>query len=321
MKYTFIAPIHFIKINTQLNRGIVLMNNLRISNNNNYITQLFRNTDLYEHIGSDGYKDLEDSTYVYAEGNLADLHKHYGQREQEIDYCFIFLREISSFLETLWEIEDHNCYIRDGFFYLHNSKNPKDGTNCKASLSTITSTCEGYHVESVFSRENILEAISSYQKYGYFSFEQVNDGGRYPLLNPLNKEISRVARAKAFVSIARSQSILPLKIFNYCTALECLFTTDNTEVSHKNAERVAALIGSNLEGRLEIYKTVKKAYSVRSKLTHGQSITNKEEELKTISKDIDLIIRRIYNSDLEVFSLSKQDLEEYFMKLILGDNS
>lgn len=317
-RYTFLAPIHFLKINTFLSKGIAIKHNIRISNNNSFIANLFCETDIIEHIGQVGLKELDGSTYVYAQGDIPELYERFEGASTEIDVCFLFLREVSAFLSCLWEVEDHSSYVRDGFMYLHNLENPKNGGLYRASLSAVPSTCEGFHVESEFSRENILEAKKVFESYDDFSFKDLTEGGKYPLANPLDKELSRLERSKTFVSIARDQSILPLKVFNYCTALECLFTTDNSEVSHKNAERVASLIGTDVESKLKLFRTVKKAYGVRSKLTHGQPVNVNVEQLRILSMELDTMLREIYKKNLDEFNLNSNDLENYYLQLVFN---
>lgn len=316
-KYTFLAPIFFLNINTDLNKGVLVKHNIRISNSDDYIKGLIKGTDILEHIGWVGVKELAGSTYAYAHGNIQDLYESYEGMKSELDVCFLFLREIQAFLDCLWEVEDHSCYVRDGFIYLHNTSDPKDGGLYRASLSAIPSTCEGLHIDSTFSREHILEAKGIFEKYDDYTFQHLTEGGKYPLPNPLTTELSRTERSMSFVFSARNQSILPLKIFNYCTALECLFTTDNTEVSHKNAERVAALLGTDIDNRMKIYSEVKKAYGVRSKLTHGQPVNNNIDELKSLARELDHILRVIFSKNLVEFDSNNKELERYFLELVL----
>ncbi|MCS0824606.1 HEPN domain-containing protein [Cytobacillus firmus] len=318
-KFTFLAPIFFLKINTDLNKGILVKHNIRISNNNDYIKGFIDGTDIFEHIGWVGVKELAGSTYAYAQGNISDLYERYEGAKSELDICFIFLRELQAFLTCLWEVEDHSSYVRDGFMYLHNQNDPKDGGLYRASVSAIPSTAVGLHVESVFSREHILEAKSIFKKFTDYSLEHLTDGGKYPHANPLDKELSRVSRAMGFTSSARNESILPMKIFNYCTALECLFTTDNAEISHKNAERVAALLGSDIEIKMRIYSTVKKAYGVRSKLTHGQPVNNNIDDLRKLASELDNILREIFKKDLDFLSLKNPELENHYLQLVFKE--
>lgn len=52
-------------------------------------------------------------------------------------------------------------------------------------------------------------------------------------------------------------------IASYCVVLESLFTTDNSELSHKIAECLAFFC-RDLEGRKTYFDMVKRAYRVRS---------------------------------------------------------
>lgn len=82
--------------------------------------------------------------------------------------------------------------------------------------------------------------------------------------------------------IARSESVLPLKIMNYCSVLECLFTSDNTEVTHKVAERFARFIGKDFEDRKRLFKLVKDTYKIRSKAVHGQVVKDSTDSMKSL---------------------------------------
>jgi len=136
MKYRLIAPIHYLRISSVLNKGILLWNNVRISNNNKYIENLMDTTDIYEYIGAVGYQELKESTYVYAEGHFSSLIEMYGEQKFPINYAFIFLRETDGFLANLWCVEDHNVYVRDGYLHIYDS-DPKDGKVHRASISCV----------------------------------------------------------------------------------------------------------------------------------------------------------------------------------------
>jgi hypothetical protein len=135
---------------------------------------------------------------------------------------------------------------------------------------------------------------------------------------------SRIDRAVAFLVMARSNSFLPLKISLYVAILECLFTTDKTEVVHKVCERVALYIGGNLDERLNIYEQVKKTYDIRSSFFHGQTIGKKQdvrEKLEQTSIEIDGLLRRILTKvifdDSDTF-LNDENLPKYFNRLVLN---
>jgi hypothetical protein len=63
--------------------------------------------------------------------------------------------------------------------------------------------------------------------------------------------------------------------------LETLFAPhSNTELVHQISFNVAKFLGKNELDRMEIYKYIKKYYSIRSKLVHGETIS--EDDLKSI---------------------------------------
>ena len=63
--------------------------------------------------------------------------------------------------------------------------------------------------------------------------------------------------------------------------LETLFSPhSNNELIHQISYNVAKFIGTTKQQKNDLYKYVKKYYSTRSKLVHGETI--KDEELKSI---------------------------------------
>ena len=80
---------------------------------------------------------------------------------------------------------------------------------------------------------------------------------------------ARYTRAVYFIQAARASSDIGVKIANYSTALEALFSTDAQELSHKLAERVACFLESAPSLRKQVFQDVKKAYGIRSKVVHG----------------------------------------------------
>lgn len=83
------------------------------------------------------------------------------------------------------------------------------------------------------------------------------------------------------------------KITFYCSALEALLSTSQSELSHQIAERVAVLCSKELAERVEIYKFIKGSYSFRSKYIHGSPIRDNEEDaVIKMSVKLDHIVRR-----------------------------
>lgn len=140
----------------------------------------------------------------------------------------------------------------------------------------------------------------------------------------LEKDFSRINRALHFVKQAREARNLAYKISNFCSAFEALFSTDNMELSHKLSERIAFFMKEDLI-KVETFKTMKKAYGIRSKLTHGDTLDNKHlDQLPEISTQLDRILRLsinkiIENPDLfEIFESSKNSIDAHFEGLIFS---
>ncbi len=59
------------------------------------------------------------------------------------------------------------------------------------------------------------------------------------------------------------------------SALECLLSTKNMEITHTLAERAALILKESPSDRLNKYNEVKKIYDYRSKLVHGKAFVKK----------------------------------------------
>jgi hypothetical protein len=140
----------------------------------------------------------------------------------------------------------------------------------------------------------------------------------------LNKNFSRVSRGLLFVNQAREARNLAYKISNYCSALETVFSTDSAELSHKLSERIAYFLQNDFN-KLTTFKLIKKAYSVRSKLTHGDTLDHRQiKVLDEISFEIDVILRFSFNKILKdqnlltIFDSSNNIIDSYFENLLFG---
>lgn len=201
-------------------------------------------------------------------------------------------------------------------------------------MSTVNTTA---NVEkdyiSLFSSEAINEALLLAEK-GLFDFFQENENddledlsdSKYPSPDIFykGKGSTRYIRAFFFSLAARSQGILPLKITFYINALESLFSTANTELSYRIAERVALLLKDNKEERVILFNKIKKAYNFRSKVVHGDYIklrNNQEEELIEISTMLDNVIRKLLTEHKDLFDEEdNQKLETIFLDLTFNNS-
>lgn len=87
---------------------------------------------------------------------------------------------------------------------------------------------------------------------------------------PLTWEVNRISTALCYFWSALIANE-PNQLFtNLSILLECLLSTDTQELAHKISERAAIILGKNSEDRLAIYKDIKKIYSQRSQIVHGE---------------------------------------------------
>lgn len=178
------------------------------------------------------------------------------------------------------------------------------------------STCE--RKESNFTKDEILSAARDFKPFSIDEYGEKSFGGKHPDADILfrNKGSKRLDRAHYFTLGARVSSILPMKIAPYCNALECLFTTDKSEVSCKIAERVALMLGTSDESKKEYFDLIKKAYGCRSTVVHGQHIKGEESDFIEISKKLDGILRQLLVAKHEIFSKKDLEIETFFTDLL-----
>lgn len=132
--------------------------------------------------------------------------------------------------------------------------------------------------------------------------------------------LSVLQRTVELVELSKFAHNIYHKIGLLCSSLECLFTTDANEVTHKVCERVALFLSDNAKEREDVYQKVKIAYGHRSKFFHGDKLKNITDN---IYFDIDEIVRRVVvkaiTEEAEIFNGSKEQIEKYFLKLLFED--
>lgn len=233
----------------------------------------------------------------------------------QIKQLEVILLWIDDILKNSWLYKD-NCIMCDTAYLIDD--NILTG---KASSSKLqyTHTLSNGSIKSVeFTKQDWIDFIKIHDKLEHYLVSKESSS----LSFMLEKNFSRVGRSLRFVKQAREARNIPYKITNYCAALETLFTTENMELSHKLSERVAFFLKDEF-AKLETYKSVKKAYSIRSKLTHGASMEKKDlDQMPDVSFKTDMIlrsaIRKIVDKEelLEMFDSSNERIDKYFENLI-----
>lgn len=140
-------------------------------------------------------------------------------------------------------------YVRDGFLICYDEDDLEKGMTFKASLSAIFSQSNNTDLPTTFSAEEIKMAIHKFNSDQSRPYNASDPQYKFPTSAHFFKSSNstRWDRAFYFILCARSAAILPMRIAFYCTSLECLFSTSNSEVIHRVSERVALFLGGQLK--------------------------------------------------------------------------
>lgn len=255
----------------------------------------------------------------FFENNNCFFHLEFEDNEQafvgssDIEILQLLLNWIDEVLKNSWLIKD-NCIIIDTA-YLISELNASS-----LRLEYQLTNSRGIVQEVTFSKDEIKGFERYHDRIENYLFGK--DSGTLKFM--LNKNFSRIGRTLLFIKQAREARNLAYKISNYCSALETLFSTDSSELSHKLSERIAFFLFPEFK-KIETFKIMKKAYLVRSKLTHGASLEQKQIDLLgDLSENIDSMLRFILNKIMRdenlvlVFDSDNTKVDIYFEELILG---
>ncbi|MED3090792.1 hypothetical protein [Bacillus toyonensis] len=236
-----------------------------------------------------------------------------------VQRTFSLLRQIEHFTHELWKVKDNNVYVIDGFLFAYDN-HFEDGYIYQSSLTGLYSYSTYEQKETTFSDSELTTAIQNFVPLSKEEFNEKNFGGKHPEVDILLKKkgSKRMPRAFYFTVVARSSSVMPIKIVNYCNALECLFTTGKSEVNHKIAERVAIMLGTSFESKKALFYLVKKAYNIRSDMVHGQAIKATEEDFVTVSQGLDNVLRELIVENHDVFSKGNEEMDNFFLDLLFS---
>jgi len=316
MKYFFTTLLH-VDLFDFNGEYLEIMPGIKITDDSSKLDN-FINSDIKHLLGGIEYQHLLNSKAVlFYEYEDEDIEKHFPEYTN-LDLLGLFLLWINDFLKNSWILKDNaivcdNAYLVDG--------TEKENAECSSQrLNYIHSLSEGGISTTKFSINEIKKVIEIHEKFESYLSEKDSLSINFSMA----KKYSRIGRFSFFIKYARESKNLGHKILNYCSAFETLFSTDSTEISHKIGERTAFFL-SNEHDKLKTYKLIKKAYTVRSKLTHGANIDNRLiEELPCISKEIDEILRTVMNkiisSDeiMSLFESNNEVLNNYFNELLFN---
>lgn len=174
-----------------------------------------------------------------------------------------FLREAQGFLMSTWLVEDNsvNCELAfalcQEFMHVHSN-----------ALALNYSTHSGVRKQVEVDEEGARALTEVHRKF----FQGIRQQD-LPEHTAFRKTTARLDRATRFLQQARSSEDLGQKIANYCSFFEALLSTSSAELSHQLSERAAFFLSSNPPERLRLFREIKKAYGIRSKIVHGDILS------------------------------------------------
>lgn len=311
-KVLFITGIENFSISLNLGRGEKIQN-LFITNDSTVINSLI--TPQFSHIAG-----ALEAAYLKKAGAVIysmETCNSFPDETTARNYLTQQLGRVRLFLQMLWLVKDNAANVELGFI-----EYPYKATFSSVSRTFFSSVYTNFIGTSdavTFSRDELRKARHLFKDN--FTNEVVLD---YQVAWGKG---SRFDRALYFLQAARLSSDVGVKITNYSTAFESLFSTDAQELSHKLSERIACFLEIDSESRKQLFKELKKSYSIRSKVVHGAAGSkNSERSAKEAVKLCDETLRRCLLKILEYEALQNRfarptnegDMESYFLSLVLG---
>lgn len=320
MKVYFVASIYDLKVDRVLNRGINVIEGIRLSSSkdrlNVFIDDYFKKL-----AGKLEVDELYDKPFVYFEGNFNE-EIDFDKDDERLNLLDYYLKLSQTFANFLWLAKDNSVTVQQGFLYI---KYPNGEPHSMTSnmRTPLFFNSKGERDQSLFTSEELKELASWVKLLNHENIEKETD----EISLVVSTISNRVERFNYYLQSTRTQTHLPSRIGMYCTLLEILLSTDKDEITHKIAERLAKILGETYEERLEIFAFIKTAYAVRSSTFHGDKLPRKFrdiDKLKEMAIKFDDYLRKLFffilseENVMQFYSKdNNDDLNEWFKELIL----
>lgn len=324
MKYalTFIQPTSGLKIEQDLRDGESFSALFYLTNNRAYIANLL-GADIAKVMGMHFHDStLNSDAVIYLEGDITQA--EYERSELNVDQ---FVHYCMEFLLSLWMVKDHAINLLPAVLRI---SRPGERTDYRI-LTFGQNNFDRYGKSEpvMFSREEIRNACE-YNQDLIQKLTRSNGSQNAPIaptqaVTNFEKSSSRLLRFLCLLERGRNMPDLGIKLGLFCSCLECLFSRENTEVTHRVSERAAFLLEDNPSGRKAMYEGVKRAYDLRSTVFHGGIIEEKNlVKLPEVCGETDGVLRRaftkiILNPDLfQMFTEDEKKLKDFFLNLLFS---
>lgn len=226
--------------------------------------------------------------------SVNDLHKNL------IKNTFLSTQIIANLSFSLWLVKDNSISPNISFSF----PVPMQGEYTFWNVSDIiNSNCEGEFNVSMYSKSEIVKAVTLLQKINELNSREsrilnseikLSNGSFSDFRNNSYSSSNRLKRALFFLFEARKTSFLPAKLMFYTSAIESIVVTGSDRVTHQVKEKVYGIITKHSPKYKISKKQITNAYESRSLYIHGASMnTNEFLKLKNQSKILDGILREL----------------------------
>lgn len=350
MKFCFVSPIYHMEIDRKINNGLKL-DNMNISNTTYFLKKSVLEEPFLSVLGNylvyDFYDDRFDPPYIqphfYFEGSVNGFSsiEELSMSNTITGFGFgtevviLFLYECQRYLKKLWHLKDNSIYIRDGFVKFYYEDDREKSRIFRYSLKEIFIDSVSSRDTTTFTKRELEEAYESldkslliFKEMKNIDMEKLNkiidQNSKYLNIFSNKNSFTRLEKGDIFKNYAREQMASDMKIFFYISALEAFFNTSKSEITFQVSQRCALLLGKTYEEKIEIQRTIKKAYDVRSHVVHGATYKEKkynDDFLKSLAQTLDNYIRILLNDTSNIFSKNDEALKQYFDQLIYKNNN
>ncbi len=313
-KYEFISTLRYLSISEPIDDWIELIPGINITNSKAEIAKIV-DEDFRKAAGIIEYDHfINAENILYCEISQEDFGKDLDSEQA----LFIWLSWLQMLISDLWFIRDNAVVCEAAFCKMTNLSSVAWTRN---SLFSSAYDSSGLPFKPISLDINDLHTwdkkSSEIQTYLHRSKSTSFDSFT-------STNFSRVARCMRFVRAATKEQHPAVKLSHYCSALESLFSTDNSGLSHKLSERVAVFLRDYGYNPVEVFDHFKVFYDIRSSVTHGSSIRpNKEKLLSSHSQQCDTYLRVILGILLDdknlrqVFDGKPENFERHFKLKLL----
>ncbi|MFC6379853.1 hypothetical protein [Tatumella terrea] len=317
MKYLFLSTFRFFEPEIEAGSSIEIMPGISITKSvalkRKLLTKEFKRM-----AGEIEFSHIKNATsIIYAEDKNGIFASKSSGSEKALLVWMLWLDMI---IYSSWLVKDNSMLCEIGYC---NKVSSTESSWSNNSLQVFFSTAEGLRFEktsfSISELEDWRDKNHKLQEHLYNNNSTMTDSF-------ISSDYSRYGRAYSFIKSARVTIDPAMKIAHYCSALESLFSTDNSELTYKLSERVSLFMKDFGYDPMDVFSDMKRYYAIRSAVTHGDSIKGKKlDTIPKASRELDdylrVIMNRIISSDelMDLFNGDKSGVNDYFLRKILLD--